>query len=73
MRTIQEKAHAKINLTLDVLGKRSDGYHDLTMVMQSVSLCDTVYLDVSEDKTLNDNAIEITCSEPTVIFSLGVS
>ena len=36
------QAFAKLNLTLDVLGKRPDGYHDLRMVMQSVSLCDTV-------------------------------
>ena len=34
------EAPAKINLTLDVLGKREDGYHDLRMVMQSVELCD---------------------------------
>lgn len=35
-------AYAKINLTLDVLGKRPDGYHELCMVMQTVSLADTV-------------------------------
>ena len=34
------KAHAKLNLTLDILRKREDGYHDLQMVMQSISLCD---------------------------------
>lgn len=33
---------AKLNLTLDVLGRRSDGYHDMRMIMQSVDLCDTV-------------------------------
>ncbi len=33
-------AYAKLNLTLDVLGRREDGYHDLRMVMQSVDLCD---------------------------------
>ena len=33
-------AYAKINLTLDILRRREDGYHDLRMVMQSVSLCD---------------------------------
>ena len=38
------KARAKLNLTLDVLGRREDGYHDLRMVMQSVQLCDTVTL-----------------------------
>ena len=36
------KAHAKLNLTLDILRKREDGYHDLQMVMQSVSLCDEI-------------------------------
>ena len=33
-------AHAKINLTLDILRKRDDGYHDLQMVMQAVTLAD---------------------------------
>ena len=37
-------AHAKLNLTLDVLGEREDGYHDLRMVMQSVSLADELTL-----------------------------
>ena len=36
------KAPCKVNLTLDILGKRPDGYHDLRMVMQTVSLSDTV-------------------------------
>ena len=35
-------APAKINLALDILGTRPDGYHDMKMVMQTVSLCDTV-------------------------------
>lgn len=42
MATLQEKAYAKVNLTLDVLGKREDGYHDLKSVMQTVSLYDTI-------------------------------
>lgn len=37
-----EKAWAKINLTLDVLGKRPDGYHELCMVMESVDLADVL-------------------------------
>lgn len=36
----EERAFAKVNLTLDVLGKRADGYHDLSMVMETVDLCD---------------------------------
>jgi 4-diphosphocytidyl-2-C-methyl-D-erythritol kinase len=37
-------AHAKLNLTLDVVGRRPDGYHDLEMVMQEISLGDQVTL-----------------------------
>lgn len=37
-------APAKLNLTLDILGTRPDGYHEMEMVMQSVSLCDEVRL-----------------------------
>ena len=40
------QAPAKINLSLDILCRREDGYHELCMVMQSVSLCDTVRLDL---------------------------
>ena len=35
-------AYAKVNLALDILGARPDGYHDMRMVMQTVSLCDVV-------------------------------
>lgn len=38
----EEKAYAKINLTLDVLGRREDGYHELSMVMETVDLHDTL-------------------------------
>ena len=37
-------APAKINLALDILGPRPDGYHEMRMVMQTVSLCDRVAL-----------------------------
>lgn len=37
-----EKAYAKINLGLKVLGKRSDGYHEIDMIMQSIALFDTL-------------------------------
>lgn len=42
------KSYAKINLTLDILGKRADGYHDIKMVMQTVSLYDTVSVELPE-------------------------
>ena len=37
-------AHAKINLTLDILSKRTDGYHDVRMIMQSLALADKITL-----------------------------
>ena len=39
------EANAKINLTLDILGKRPDGYHEVAMVMQTVGLHDTLTLE----------------------------
>ena len=42
MNTITITAPAKLNLTLDILGLRSDGYHELAMLMQAVSLEDTL-------------------------------
>lgn len=45
MEVMTRKAPAKINLALDILGPRPDGYHDMQMVMQTVSLCDTVTLE----------------------------
>lgn len=44
-----EKAYAKLNLSLDVLAKRPDGYHDMRMLMQSVSLCDEISLSLRKD------------------------
>ncbi len=46
--SITEYAHAKINLSLDILGKRDDGYHLLKMVMQTVALSDTLTISVKD-------------------------
>ena len=46
MTTLYEGAFAKLNLTLDVLGKREDGYHDLQSVMQTISIRDDIEIDV---------------------------
>lgn len=52
MTTITLKAPAKINFTLDVLGKRPDGYHELSSVMQSVSLYDTLTIRKTEGEAV---------------------
>ncbi|MDK2867858.1 MAG: 4-diphosphocytidyl-2-C-methyl-D-erythritol kinase [Clostridiales bacterium] len=50
------KAHAKINLTLDVIGKRPDGYHDVEMIMQQISLHDVVTISLRDE----DSQIHLT-------------
>ncbi len=47
---IQEYAYAKLNLTLDVTARRDDGYHDMLMVMQAVSLTDSIILESTEEQ-----------------------
>ena len=51
-----EPAFAKINLSLDILGRRPDGYHELRMVMQSIDLSDQVILDVRPEPGLRVTA-----------------
>jgi 4-diphosphocytidyl-2-C-methyl-D-erythritol kinase len=53
------RSYAKINLTLDVLGKRTDGYHELVSLIQEIDLYDTLCL-----STTNDQMVRIVCSQP---------
>lgn len=48
MRSITELARAKINLTLDVLRRRPDGYHEVEMIMQTLELADTISISSTE-------------------------
>ena len=65
MITLYEGAFAKINLTLDVLGKREDGYHDLKSVMQTISIRDDVEIDLDTGKpwSLQCDKEGIPCDE----------
>ena len=61
---IQEFGRAKINLTLDILRKREDGFHEISMLMQTVKLADTVELSkISSGITLDMDATEIVGGE----------
>ncbi len=53
------KACAKINLTLDILGKRADGYHLIDSVFQSISLCDFVTVNKGDN-------ISVKCTDSTI-------
>ncbi len=56
---VEIKAPAKINLYLDVLGKRPDGYHDIESIMQTVTLFDIVTVEKAQE-------ISMTCSDATL-------
>lgn len=49
MKRWTREAPCKVNLALDILGRRADGYHDMYMVMQTVSLCDTVTVEETDE------------------------
>jgi 4-diphosphocytidyl-2-C-methyl-D-erythritol kinase len=54
------KAYAKINISLDVVGKRKDGYHLLRMIMQNIDLYDVISLEQAPD------GIKLECDKPYV-------
>ena len=57
---VTAKAGAKINLTLDIVGIREDGYHLVDMIMQSVSLFDTISVETTENGiTVNSSDISL--------------
>lgn len=60
-------ANAKINLYLDITGRRADGYHTLETVMQSVDLADTITV----RKGKKDGGISVTCSNPLIPTDSG--
>lgn len=61
MQKIRVRAHAKINLYLDVVGKREDGYHNLETIFHSIGLHDDVIICKQETKD-----ITVRCEHPKV-------
>jgi 4-diphosphocytidyl-2-C-methyl-D-erythritol kinase len=57
--TLRVLAPAKVNLFLEVLGKRPDGYHEIATLMMAIDLTDVLDLSPSEDGSLS-----LTCDEP---------
>lgn len=57
MAALTFKAYAKVNLTLEVLGQRDDGYHDIVSIMQVIDLADTLTLEEAD-------GISLDCDDP---------
>lgn len=61
MDEIELRAHGKINLSLDVLGRRSDGYHEVKMIMHTVTLHDGIFI-----KKERERGIRMECNLPSL-------
>ena len=53
MKSITIPAYSKVNLCLDILGQRADGYHELRTIFQSISLHDTLTLETTKDRRID--------------------
>lgn len=63
------EAHAKLNLTLEVLGKRHDGYHNLVSVLQTIDLHDEIELESSDGISLKCDVPELAGGDNLVVKS----
>ena len=61
MDEIELRAHGKINLSLDVLGRRNDGYHEVKMIMHTVALHDGIFI-----KKERERGIRMECNLPSL-------
>ena len=70
MNSIELKSRAKINLSIDVTGKREDGYHLVEMIMQTIDLYDIIKIkeiDIDEIN-INSNSSDIPLNENNIVY-----
>ena len=72
---VEIEAHAKINLALDVTGKRPNGYHDVRMIMQSIKLCDRVVIERTEEEgvSLRSDLSRLPCGKGNLAYDAAGS
>src|SRR4030042_871868 len=63
---ITVSAPAKINLTLEVLGQRADGYHEIRSVIQTISLCDTLTFESADSLEFKSDSAELVAEKSLV-------
>lgn len=70
MKEIKLNARGKINITLDVIRKREDGYHDLSMIMQTVNLCDNLTIKATDTGIIEmtSNCSWLPCDERNLVY-----
>jgi len=76
MKRIKVKTPAKVNLTLEILNKREDGYHNLQSIMQAVSLYDYLTVDVSPSDiikiNLSGNSTQIPYDDTNLVYKAAM-
>ena len=65
--TLTVQAYAKVNLTLEVLRERDDGYHEIMSVLQTISLTDSISFDSSETLDLSCDVHDLRTEENLVL------
>ena len=71
MNSIKINCPAKINLLLEIINKREDGFHNIKSVMQTISLYDTLEIKISKDTEkilLSGNSQEIPYNEKNLVY-----
>ena len=70
MNSIQLKSRAKINLSIDVLGKREDGYHLVDMIMQTIDLFDKIKIFSLKEDTIiiESNSLDIPLDSTNIVY-----
>jgi len=70
MDNISLKAYAKVNLSLDILARREDGYHELCMIMQSIGVYDKVNLTKlrQKDIKISSNIKNLCLPENNIVY-----
>lgn len=67
---MKRKSYAKINLTLDVIEKREDGYHNIDGIMQMIDLYDEVEVKISDKFEITSNYKEIPLDEKNLVYKV---
>lgn len=70
MNSIDLKSRAKVNLSIDVLGKREDGYHLVEMIMQTIDLYDKLKITEIEENSIliKSNSLDIPLNEDNIMY-----
>ena len=72
MREIRLNAYGKINLSIDVIGKRSDGYHNVLMVLHQINLCDSLKISWNKESRqmikIRSDAVELPLDDNNIVW-----